>query len=785
MLKAFEEESLFLKPFHLHVQGRTRFFAALVFFMAGAGLVRAQSDNGTLKISSLKVEGNQNVSSLVIYGHLQEKEGDVFSLRRVRMDIHNLFSMGDFKDVKVEAQAGAKPGQVVLVFKVVERPLISKIIFRGNKKWDSKKFLGEMKLAPKAPFNPTQLNDDITAIKKLYLDEGYPNISVDAKPEVHPQDNNVDLIIDISEGTQIKIASIDVIGAKAFSSDKVASQMKENHKGDKYKPDLLQDDLKAIEDFYHDEGYLKAVVLSHDEKLNAEKRRVAITLKVNEGVKYNLGKMNFLGNILFDDSDLLKAFGMKKGDLLRKKDFDEGVRKMRTLYADKGYIFANIKPDMNYDDDAKVVDVTYNVTEGQVAYVQDIKIVGNYKTQDYVIRRELEIHPGDKFEADKIKLSVENLNNLGFFDEVDPDVEPGDTPDKEILVFRVKERKTGSISVGGGYSSIQGLVGNVKLEEANLFGKGQHASISVEFGSLVTSFSVGFTEPWLFNTPTSFSINLFDTTQYWTTAVANPDGTNTFYTETQIGGSLSLGRRLSHYWSVFGTYSLQNVDIYNIDSNFTTVGSPQYIAATDTTTSSITPRIVYDSRDNYFNPTTGWKHQLSIEFAGGPLGFDNDFIKVIGDSSRFIPLPVDFVLGEHVNIGVAQGYWWSGRGYTDLPIYEKFFAGGMDTLRGYNFRTVGPVSGGNALFVSNTELRRTIIGPLVGVAFFDAGDCWTNAWSLDESHVQYDWGLGVRLTIPGTIMDIRLDYGWPIDSDLSQAAAPTGGVLNFNLGNLF
>lgn len=762
-----------------------KFFVALILCLGWAGYVQAQDNGNALKISSIKIDGNKNVSSLVIYGHLQEKEGDPLSLRRVRMDIHNLFSMGDFKDIKVEAQPGDKPGQVVLIFKVTERPLIDTIVFKGNKKWDSKKFLDEMKLAPKAPFNQAQLNTDLTAIKRPYLDEGYPNIAVDADPQLNPKDNNINLIITVTEGSQIKIGGIEVIGAQAFSSDKIASQMKDNKKGDKYKPEQLDDDLKAIEDFYHDEGYLKAVVLSHEEKLNPEKKKVFITLKINEGVKYSLGDVKFRGNVLFDDSDLLKVFKLKKGDLLRKKDFDDGAKNMRTMYADKGYIYANLNPKMDYDDDAKTVDVTFNITEGQVAYVQDIKIVGNYKTQDYVIRRELEIAPGDKFEAAKIKLSVADLYNLGFFDEINPEVEPGDSPDKEILVFRVKERKTGSISVGGGYSSIQGLVGNVKLEEANLFGKGQHANLDVEFGSLVTSFSVGFTEPWLFNTRTSLGLNLFDTTQYWTTAVPNPDGTNQFYTESQLGGSISVGRRLSRYWSVFGTYSLQNVNIYNVDSNFSTPGTPQYIAPSDTTTSAITPRIVYDSRDNYFDPTTGWKHQLSVEFAGGPLGFDNNFIKVIGDSSRFVPLPLDFVIGEHVKLGAAQGYWFAGRGYTDVPLYEKFFAGGTDTIRGYNERTIGPVSGGNALFVSNTELKHVIVGPLRGVVFFDAGDAWTNAWNLDESQVQMGAGLGVRLTIPGTIMDIRLDYGWPIDSNLPPSSAPPGGVLHFNLGNLF
>ncbi len=475
--------------------GRVFLFAFLLFCPA---FLQAQDDTETPKISSIKIDGNKNVSSLIIYGHLQEKEGDIFSLRRIRMDIHNLFSMGDFKNVKVEALPGEKPGQIVLIFKVEERPIIGKMVFRGNKKWEAKKFLQEMKLAPKAAFDQAKLSDDLMAIKKLYLDEGYSNVLVESQVKPGAQDNTIDLIIEITEGFQIKVGGVDVIGAQAFSGNKVADQMKENKKGDKYKPDLLSDDMKAIEDFYHDEGYLKAVVLDHEEKVNEQKKRVYLTITVNEGVKYTLGDVKITGNILFDDSELLKVFGYKKGDLLRKKDLDERTRNMRSMYADRGYIYSNINPVMTYDDDLKKVDITFEVTEGQVAYIQDIKIVGNYKTQDYVIRRELEIKAGDKFEAIKIKRSIQNLMNLGFFEEVNPDVEPGDGPGKEILVFKIKERKTGSISVGGGYSSVDGFVGNVKLEEGNLFGKGQKATLDIEFGASRTSFSVGFTEPWLF-----------------------------------------------------------------------------------------------------------------------------------------------------------------------------------------------------------------------------------------------------------------------------------------------
>jgi len=740
------------------------------------------------KISALKVEGNKNVSTLLLFGHLTEKEGDPFSLRKIRMDLHNLFSMGNFTSVKADVQKGSQPGGLMVTFKVEERPLVGKIIFRGNKKWDSHKFLEEMKTSPGEAYDPAKLNDDLDSVRKLYQDEGYPTVLVTSSTQLDSETNKLSVIIDITEGDQIKVGVITIQGNQAFSSQKVANQIKKNREGEKYQPAELTEDLKTIEDFYHDEGFLKAVVLNHKEKLSAARKRVYFFITIQEGVQYSLGDVQYHGNIQFDDSDLKKALNLSPKEVLRQKDLDDGMKKMKTLYADKGYIYAGLVPKVDYDDDLKKADITFNVTEGQVAYVQDIKIVGNYKTQDYVIRRELLINAGDKFEADKIKASAGNLYNLGFFDEVNPEVEPGDAPGKEILVFRVKERKTGTISLGGGYSSVDGFIGNLKLEEANLFGKGQKVNLDLQFGASQTSFDIGYTEPWLFNTPTSFGLNFFDTTRIYTTAVPDPTyGSTQFYTEVSVGGSISLGRRLSRFWTVNTTYLLENVQIKDVGQYYQTLGTSQFIQASNSSTSSLTPRIIFDSRDNYFDPHSGWRHQLSLEVAGGPLGADNNFIKLIEDTSHFIPLPLDFVIGEHVRFGAAQGFWFAGRGYSDVPIYEKFYAGGTDTIRGYNERTIGPVQGGNALFVSNTELKHPIAGPLRGVVFFDTGDAWTSPYNVfsGENQIQFGAGVGLRLTIPGTIMDIRLDYGWPIASSLPATAAPPGGVLHFNLGNLF
>jgi outer membrane protein insertion porin family len=745
----------------------------------------AQTASAPLTIGEIKVEGNKNVAALVIHGNMVQKPGDAFSERRVRLDIRNLFMMGDFKDVKIEAQPGSKPSEVTLLVRVLEKPQVGLLNFKGNRKWGKEKFQESMKTLPKTPFDEGRLKADLQVLKKMYLEEGYPDVSLAFSAKEDPIKGLVDVTIMFDEGFQIKVGAVTVLGATAFSGQKVADQLKDNRDGNKYRPDLLAADLKRLEEFYQDEGFLKAAVIDHRIEPVEGKRKVTLHITVREGEKYVTGKVAVQGNVLFGEEELQKALGLKKGELLRRGLMEEGLRKVRTLYNDRGYIYSVVTPRMEYDDDGKKVDLSVEINEGQPSFVQDIKIVGNYKTQDYVIRRELDINPGDKFEASKIRLSAQALYNLGFFDEVNPEIEPGETAGKEVLVFRIKERKTGSISVGGGYSSVDGFVGNAKLEEANLFGKGQHASAQVEFGGKRTSFNLGFNEPWLFNTRTSLGVNLYNTTRDFIGSVSG-SVSDKLYTDVLFGGSVSVGRRLSRQWSVFGAYSLQHVEIKDINPSLSDPASPNYIQPSSSLTSSFTPRLVFDSRDNYFDPTSGWRHQFSLQLAGGPFFGQNNFVKLIQDSSVFIPLPLGVTFGQHARLGVAQGFSFGGK-YTPVPVNERFYAGGSDTVRGYNERTVGPPVGGNALFISNTELKRPIAGPLRGVLFFDMGGAWADAQTMitGDQRVQFGAGVGLRLTIPGTMMALRLDYGWPLWSDLSPNVLEKGGVLHFNLGDLF
>jgi outer membrane protein insertion porin family len=732
------------------------------------------------RIREIKVEGLKLLQPEVVMTVMVTHRGDILSLRKIREDIHNLYSSGNYDTVDVAVESTKKKEEVNLIVTVKERLKIHEVVFKGNANKKAKKLSEKMKLVAKKPMDPALLAGDVEEIKKLYREDGYSNISVDAQTKDSEDGKNIDLILTVNEGNQIKVGKVVLEGVKAYSEKKITGKLKENKPGKKFRPDKLDEDIQAIEDFYRGEGFLRASVLSHDTKPSTDGKTIDIHVVLREGVAYKMGEMSFEGNTVVTNENMTKAAHLDPGKTLSQKDLEDALQRIRTLYLDKGYIYCNITNQPDFNDETKIADLHFKVTEGQIAFIQDIKIVGNYKTRDYVIRREIDLKPGDKFEASGIRASAGNLYNLGFFDEVNPEVEGGDKPGQAVLVYRVKERKTGSISLGGGYSSVDKLVGNIKVEEANLFGRGQKVTAEWEVGKSILSYDLGFTEPWLFNTKTSMSVNLFNTTHILD-----------YYTEKRMGASLGFGRRLSRRWSVFDTYMYEKVQIKDVSSVYSDPTQTNYIPTSLQYTSSMTPRLTYDSRDNYFDPHRGYRHQIALEIAGGPFGAQNNYIKFTPESSGFFPLFWKFVLGEHIRMGIARGYKANGRD-TDVPLYEKFFCGGTDTVRGYDERIIGPnkgVTGGKFLLVWNNEFKYPIIGPLRGVLFWDVGGLWNDFSDFrhDFHNVNHDlqsgYGVGIRLTIPGTVMSIRLDYGWPYKSNI--AGVSKSGKLHFNLGDIF
>ncbi len=751
-------------------------------------------------ISEITVEGNVLTSGQDILSWLKVKPGDVYSDVNmvVDRDLKALWDTGKFEDV----QASLVPlsnGQVRLVITVKEKPIINSIQFSGNKSISSKDLLDKLDIKPGTPYDEFQAEQLAEKTADFYREKEFYQVVV--TPVVQKLDNDkVNLTFDVDEGMKVKVTKITVSGNKAFSEGKIKGFMETKEAGwfvgGTFKEETFITDLKKILYSYAREGYLKAKIFGmglmdidgHKEELVKEavhvdtaKKEMNIHLDVEEGIQYKIAAINIKGNIIFSEDELLGRMDLKKGEILDRLAFEQDMQKIRSAYSEKGYIFADVSPELDYNDEAGLVTITIIIREGTIARVEHILIRGNTITKDKVIRREINIEDGEPFDSRKIQRAQEDIMNLGFFQDVRISTEPGSTPSEQVLVFEVEERQTGTISLGAGYSSVDQLMGYLQLTQANLFGNGQSVSLQWELGSLRQSWQMSFTEPWLFDAPVSFGVDVWN--------INKENGYNgQGYNLLSQGGDIRFGRRFSDVWKGYLTYKLES-------NEYTDITTSDLLAVEGRTdTSSLTPTLVYDSRDNIFDPNYGMYHRLSVEFAGGVLGGDNNFLKYGFDTSYYIPLIWKLVLALHGEFGYVNGFDYGVRSNPDLPdvpVSELYRVGGTDSVRGYSDGSLQgdpKRNGGQLKLVTNVELHYPIIGPLKGVAFFDAGNVWSNFRNsegndfVEDPSLRKGVGTGVRLTIPGTVILIRFDFGYPLDP---LPGTSPGLVYHFSIGNIF
>jgi len=752
-------------------------------------------------ISEIQVDGNGRIAGEEIISWLKVKPGEKVKDVTIVMnqDLKHLWRTGKFEDITFSL-VPLSDGTVRLLITVKEKPLLVKIDFSGNQAFAAKKLLEESELKTGIPYDTFMIDSAVKKIEDFYEEKEYYQATV--KPVAKRQGDQVTLIMTVNEGMKVKITKILVTGNQAFSVGKIKGIMETKEAGwfvgGIYKEDTFIEDLKKVLLHYAKEGYLKAKVFGfglHDIELQRQqivrqaltvdeiKKEMTIHLEIEEGTQYQVKNIVIKGNIIYSEQELLSRMELRPGAILDRLVFEKDMQMIRLAYSEKGYIFADISPEMEYNDDAGTVDVTIIVREGTIARVERIDIRGNNMTKDKVIRREIVVKAGEPFDSRKIQRSREKISNLGFFQDVKVTTEPGSTPAEQVLVFEVEERHTGTISLGAGYSSVDYLMGYLQLTQANLFGNGQSVSLQWELGSLRQSWQMSFTEPWLFDSPVSFGVDVWN--------ISKKKGyAGQSYNLLSQGGDIRLGRRFSDQWKGYLTYKLESNEYTDLEES---VVFPE--GRRDT--SSITPTLIYDTRDNIFDPTRGIYQRLSVEVAGGPLGGDNNYLKYSFDSSYFIPLIWKLVLALHGEMGYAYGFDFGVTGYTDVPPSERFRLGGTDSVRGYGEGIFGrdlPGGGGRVKVGSNVELHFPIIGPLKGVTFFDAGNVWSGIqrpdnpeegeeFLLDYPSLYKGVGVGIRLTVPGTVILIRFDFGYPLDADPS--GNPPSLQYHFNIGNIF
>jgi len=723
------------------------------------------------KIRAIEIQGLKNVKQKVIKNVLQVDTGDKFDQKIVDSDIALVYKLGLFSDVAADVtdfQDGVK-----ITFIVQEKLIVKKIDFKGNKEFSSRKLKEEISSKEKEGYDIRKIKDDIDKIITLYKDKGYADVRVEDFSTTDESAGFAFVTFTISEGNKILIGDVSIEGVTGFKVKKI-KKLFATKKKKVYKDETFKDDMKKVESFYKDHGYLNIKILEPGITYDKTRTKMYIRVIIDEGRKYVNGKVSFSGNTIFTESELRRIFRFKESEVFSQSKYDENESNVKSLYADRGYIRAKFDSNTIKNEETGIVDVEISLIENAIVYINKIYVDGNTKTKDYVVRRELLVKEGDVFAVGRIRRSQERLYNLGFFRDIKVDIEETQEPDKADLAIEVEEDKTGLVSLGAGYSSVDKVVGTVQVTETNLFGKGQRLSLTYEFGSRKQNYEIGFTEPYLFGKRLLFGADIFNRTAY------KSDGTDsTAYRERRRGGALRIGKPLSEIISLNFTYAYEEVKVFDIDISTTIIPPSEDVI------SSLTSAISRDTRDNVFDTSRGSRHSLAVKVAGGPFGGNTHFYKPTLSSSKFIPTIWKFVLGLNARMSIVKQFPPS----KVIPPGEKFDLGGADTVRGYDYAELG--SAKEIIFISNVEYKFPIIQEnnrsiLSAALFADLGGAWNRSKDIslaigsDIRQLKSGVGFGIRLR-PMPVLPIRIDWGYGLNHKPGEQLSQ----FYFTMGQVF
>ncbi|MBI4844212.1 MAG: outer membrane protein assembly factor BamA [Nitrospirae bacterium] len=727
--------------------------------------------NAAPLVRDIVIQGGKKIEKATVYSKLKSSVGEPFLESLVQEDIKAIYGIGYFDDVKVEIEEFE--GGVRLIYNLKEKPSIAGIDFQGNKEYDADKLKEKISITIGAIANPSLISENAGKLLSFYQSEGYWNASV-VQIIKEISEDSVALTFQIDEGKKVAIKEIAIEGNNAIPAKKIKKVMATKESwlfsfitgSGIYSKDVLRGDIERIRDLYNSEGYIYAVVSEPEVALNEEKTKLFIKIPVSEGEQYRTGDVRFSGNSVFDAGELSAGLKTTSGEIFNRSSLREDIDAIIERYMEKGYARADINPIIDVNSDRKTANITMAVNEGDVFSIGRIEISGNTKTRDKVIRREMRLDEGDTYNSKLLKRSYQRINNLNFFENVSIAPLPRAAEPLIDLHVKVEEKLTGMLSVGGGYSSVDKFMVMGEITQANLFGKGLYLKLKAELSSVRTNYNISLRDPWFMDKPISASASLYnDTYEY-------PD-----YDKKSTGGSIGFGKELSEYVGGNIVYNLETVEITDVVEGASSLITDQEGTST---TSSISPSVWRDTRDNYLDPTTGSRIALNTTVAG--LGGDNYFAKGVIDSGRYFPLFWDTVLSLRGRFGYASGF--NGE---ELPLYERFYVGGINSVRGLSFGEAGPRNpngeriGGNKELIFNAELIFPIAkeAKLKGVLFFDAGSAFENTENISVGKLRPTTGAGLRWNSP--FGPIRLEWGFNLD----QKPDETSSKIEFTMGGVF
>ena len=568
--------------------------------------------NKSATVAAIAPAGNERIDAGAILQKISTKPGDLYDPATLRQDLKNVFGMGYFDNVEIEA-TDTEAGKNV-VFRVTEKPLIGSVVITGAEEIKEQDVRDAAGITANAILNPAKVNDAVAKVHELYKSKGYYNTTVNAKIG-QTEEGNTEVRFEIQEGKKITIEQIGFQGNKSFSADELEDVIQTGTyawwiswltDAGVLKMDVLKQDAERVATFYHNQGYMDARV--GEPIIEQKDDALFVTFPVEEGARYRVGTVDVQGDLIKPREELIASLKIREEEFLNRQVLREDLTRLTDLYAEQGYAFAEVNPKVRKSDAGKRVDISLQVEQGSLVHFNRVEITGNNRTRDNVIRRDLKVQEGGRFDSKAIRTSTQKLNRLGYFEEVTITPKPTLNEDQMDVVVDVKEKATGQFSVGAGYSSSENLLFMGEISENNLFGTGNRLSLRAYTSSESTRYNLNFTNPRLFDSQVSGSIDLYD----WEREFDD-------YTRDTTGSTLRLGHPLIEEWRIYYGYTISDTELTDIGPNASTV----ILQSKDINLTSATDvALVRDTRDKIFSPTSGSRNSLSVEYAGGPLGGD-------------------------------------------------------------------------------------------------------------------------------------------------------------------
>ena len=749
---------------------------AVTAAVLAAGSARAQTGQPAQRVTEIRVEGSQRIEPETVRSYMTIRPGDAMDPVEMDKALKSLFATGLFADVNMRQEGGA------IVVRIVENPIINRVAFEGNRRMEDKDLQNEIQLRPRVVYTRSRVQRDVQRIIDIYRRSGRFAVTVDPKVIQLPQ-NRVDLVFEINEGPLTKIRRITFVGNKRFSDDRLRDvvQTKESawyrflSTNDVYDPDRLTFDRELLRRHYLKNGYADFRVVSAVAELAPTRTEFFVTFTVEEGERYKFGNIDVQTGLRNLDPARLNEFvEVKEGDWYDADAVEATINKLTDAVGVLGYAFVEIRPRVRRSRENLTIDVTFDIQEGPRVFVERVDIVGNLRTEDRVVRREIRLVEGDAFNSAKLRQSRRNIQNLGFFDKVEVTNVPGSTPDRTVLKVEVRERSTGELSFGAGISTTIGLLGDVSIRERNLLGRGQDLRLALRLGERLSSLDLSFTEPYFLDRPLSAGFDVFNTRRDFQRQAS--------FDKEELGFALRSGYQITTDLRQSWRYTLRRDEIKNVGSDASLFVKEQ---AGKATTSLIGQSLLYDKRDNRIDPTDGYFVRVGTDFAG--LGGTVTYVRGLLEGTYYYPVADQYVLSVSSQVGRIVGIGETVR------IGDRFFVGG-ENLRGFDDAGVGPrdrvsedALGGTMYYTGSVELSFPLGLPsefaILGKAFADFGSLWDAetpiATDTDTKSIRASVGVGLAWRSP--FGPIRIDFAKPLIKENFDVTE----IVRFSFGTRF